>query len=171
MQRIARKRDAGAFERLYHHYRDRLGPFIFRVVRDPGANEEVFNDVMLAVWRKGSQYNGTARVSTWIFAIAYRQCLKKLRDRRPFEELGEHHLSGPDEERGREQRDLVRRALEQLSPEHRMVIELSYFQGNKYEEIAAIAGCPANTIKTRMFHARRRLKEIMENLGETSPAE
>ncbi|MEM9209338.1 MAG: RNA polymerase sigma factor, partial [Pseudomonadota bacterium] len=71
-----------------------------------------------------------------------------------------------DEGRRLEQGDLVHHALSRLSPEHRLVIELSYFQGNSYQEIAAIAGCPENTVKTRVFHARRRLQNIMQDLGE-----
>ena len=71
-----------------------------------------------------------------------------------------------DERGTTERRDLVGQAIAQLSPEHRLVIELSYFQGNTYAEIAAIADCPENTVKTRVFYARRRLKEIMAALGE-----
>ena len=166
MQRIAAGRDAAAFERLYHDYRRRLGPFMYRFVNDPAANEEAFNDVMLTVWNKASAYNGSSKVSTWIFAIAYRQCLKTLRSlrrNRSHQELVDDMAIQDDT---RDSRDLVARALEQLSAEHRLVIELSYFGGHSYREIAKIADCPENTVKTRVFHARRRLKQIMAELGE-----
>ncbi len=171
IRRIAASRDSIAFERLYHDYRKRLGPFMYRIVQDQGANEEVFNDVMLTVWRKADSYNGTSKVSTWIFSIAYRQCLKCLRGRSANVPLDDRDAQGVDEHPRLERRDLVRHALGRLSPEHRLVIELSYFQGNNYQEIAAIADCPENTVKTRMFYARRRLKEIMADLGERPPAE
>lgn len=171
IRRIAEARDPTAFESLYHDYRRRLGPFMYRIVQDPSANEDVFNDVMLTVWRKADSYNGNSRVSTWIFSIAYRQCLKCLRGRSNDAGLDEQPVDSVDERATLERRDLVGHALTRLSPEHRLVIELSYFQGNNYQEIAAMADCPENTVKTRIFYARRRLKEILDDLGERSLAE
>lgn len=172
IERIAEAEDVEAFERLYHDYRKRLGPFMYRIVADASANEEVFNDVMFTVWRKAATYNGTSKVSTWIFSIAYRQCLKCLRGRSSAVVAHELVAQGNDERPALERRDLVQKALARLSPEHRLVIELAYFQGNSYHEIAAIADCPENTVKTRMFYARRRLKEIMAALeGRPSPEE
>ncbi len=167
--RIADARDTAAFERMYHDYRRRLGPFVYRMIRDPAANDEVFNDVMLAVWRNAASFTGKSKVSTWVFGIAYRQCLKHLRARRSTVELDESMHDGVDERKTIERQDLVLRAVAGLSPEQRLVIELSYFQGNTYGEIAEIAGCPENTVKTRVFHARRRLKAIMVELGEQAP--
>lgn len=164
--RIASKRDANAFERLYHSYRRRLGPFMFRFVRDAAANEEAFNDVMMTVWRKASSYNGRSQVSTWIFGIAYRQCLKTLRRAKREQGSEDGHEAIADITRSFEQQDLVERALDGLSAEHRLVIELSYFGGHTYQEIAEIVECPENTVKTRVFHARKRLKAIMNELGE-----
>ena len=171
VRRIAGQRDMRAFETLYHDYRSRLGPFMYRIVQDRAVHEEVFNDVMMTVWRKCGTYNGKSKVSTWIFAIAYRVCLKSLRGRRPVAELDEADLPGADARPDFERRDLVRHALARLSPEHRLVVELSYFQGNNYREIAGIAGCPESTVKTRIFYARRRLREIMRGLGEQGYAE
>lgn len=169
VREIARRGDVAAFERLYHGYRRRLGPFMHRFVRDAFAHEEAFNDVMLTVWRKAATYNGTSKVSTWIFSIAYRHCLKALQRRNdaplPPDEI---RIAAPDERQAIERREVVDRALDDLSPEHRLVVELAYFGGHNYREIAAIADCPENTVKTRMFHARRRLREILEALGETA---
>ena len=164
--RIATGRDAVAFETLYERYRHRLGPFMFRIVRDRAANEEAFNDVMLTVWQKASSYNGKSRVSTWIFGIAYRNCLKTLRSKRRDADMSPVAEDLPAREGNADERDLVAHALTRLTDEHRMVIELSYFLGHTYQEIAAIADCPENTVKTRVFHARRRLKQIMNDLGE-----
>jgi RNA polymerase sigma-70 factor (ECF subfamily) len=63
-------------------------------------------------------------------------------------------------------RDLLEEGLRHLSPEHRAVVELTYFYGCSYEEIAAIADCPVNTVKTRMFHARAKLKKLLPLLGK-----
>ena len=62
----------------------------------------------------------------------------------------------------------IHAGLLQLSPDHRQVLELTYYGGFSYKEIADIAGCPVNTVKTRMFHARRRLKVLLPALaGQT----
>jgi RNA polymerase sigma-70 factor (ECF subfamily) len=63
-------------------------------------------------------------------------------------------------------RDLLDAALDRLSPDHRAVVELTYFHGCSYEEIAAIVDCPVNTVKTRMFHARAKLRKLLPTLGE-----
>ena len=167
---IVQARDAEAFERLYHGYRRRLGPFMYRMLQDPAAHEEVFNDVMLTVWRKAESYSGRSKVSTWIFAIAYRQCLKTLRGKREMFSLEGIPDEGLDESLPRENRNLVGAALARLTPEQRLAIELSYFQGNTYQEIAEIAQCPESTVKTRVFYARRKLKEIIEVLSSEAGA-
>jgi RNA polymerase sigma-70 factor (ECF subfamily) len=66
-----------------------------------------------------------------------------------------------------EERDWLRRGLDRLSPEHRLVVELAFYVGCSYEEIATIANCPVNTVKTRMFHARHRLQGILKDLDAT----
>ena len=60
---------------------------------------------------------------------------------------------------------LLKEAINHLSTEHREVVELTFFQGLNYKEIAQIAQCPENTVKTRMFHARKKLKPILESMG------
>ncbi len=165
LAQVVRERDRQAFEELYHRYRRRLGPFMYRFTQDAAANEEVLNDVMMVVWRNGERFNGRSRLSTWIFGIAYRQCLKHLRGRVETEDLPEI-VDDADLRTDFESKDLVRRALAGLSAEHRMVIELWYFAGFNYREIGEIADCPENTVKTRVFHARRHLRKIMDRLGE-----
>ncbi len=66
-------------------------------------------------------------------------------------------------------RDLLEEGMRHLSPEQRAVVELTYFYGCSYEEIAAIAVCPVNTVKTRMFHARAKLKNLLPALGKDAP--
>jgi RNA polymerase sigma-70 factor (ECF subfamily) len=61
--------------------------------------------------------------------------------------------------------DWIDAALEKLSPEHRMVIELAYFLGLSCEEIADIVNCPVGTVKTRMFYGRERLRQLLVMLA------
>ena len=62
----------------------------------------------------------------------------------------------------------IQAALRRLSVEHRAVIELTFYHALSYQEIAEIAHCPVNTVKTRMFHAKKRLQEVLEKMGIAS---
>ncbi|NUR24101.1 RNA polymerase sigma factor [Frateuria sp.] len=159
--------DMDAFEALYRVYRPRLRRFIGGMTRQSALADEVLDDTMMVVWRKAHTYNHEAKVSTWIFAIAYRQTLKALRHDEETVALDERRdasatAPGPDAER--QQQELHRYlgdALAGLSAEQRAVIELTYYLGYACREIAQIMGCPVDTVKTRMFYARRKLKTLL----------
>ena len=160
--------DREAFDELFHRYRPRVSRFAARLTPRRDLIDEAVNDTMFVVWQKAGGFRGDSRLSSWILGIAYRTTLKKLRQssRRAEEELpGEEKLVEHDEPESllsrRQSRDLIRQALDRLSPEHRAVVELTFFEGLSYREIAEIVGCPHNTVKTRMFHARRHLKRVL----------
>lgn len=160
-------RDCGAFESLYRGYYPRLRRFIERVTRRPQIVDEIVNDTMLVVWRKAPSYNLRSKVSTWIFGIAFRRSLKALKrtdDPVDFlpDECPDEGSEGPEGLLVQsERRQTLLRALAALSPDHRAVIELTYFEGCSCAEIAEIMRCPVGTVKTRMFHARRRLRVLL----------
>lgn len=164
--------DRAAFETLYGHYYPRLTRFLERVTRQPQLVEEILNDTMLVVWRKAKTYDLSSKVSTWIFAIAYRKTLKTLkRVNRVLEfDPEENVIPAESEPEGemmqQELRAFLSRALRALSAEQRAVIELTYYHGYAYQEIAEIMGCPVDTVKTRMFYARRRLKALLADRAE-----
>ena len=165
--------ERAAFEALYRSYHPRLTRFLDRMTRRPALVEEVLDDTMLVVWRRADRYNGRSKVSTWIFAIAYRTALKALQrfDEAIDDDAAEARAClepGPEQRLGERQlRALLLRALEALSAPQRAVVELCYFQGAGYREIAAIVDCPVDTVKTRMFHARRRLRATLSGeLGD-----
>jgi len=174
LRRIAAK-DRRAFEALYHAYYRRLFAYLFKTIRRPELAEEVLDDVMLAVWTGAAGFNGRSRPSTWIFGIAYHKALKALaRQGRHHAEIEESDVEEPmtDESPGpegllarREMADLLERALRALPLEQRTVVELTYYHGFAYQEIAEVMGCPVNTVKTRLFHARRRLRELLHGMG------
>jgi RNA polymerase sigma-70 factor (ECF subfamily) len=171
MARI-RARDVRAFEELYRKYFGRLSRFLLNLIHRPQLVEEVLNDTMMVVWEKPDSFAGASRLSTWIFGIAYRKAMKALRrwdqpvedpelEFRPSEE------PGPDQQAGMNQiQERLTTALKLLSADHRAVVDLTYFQGFAYAEISEIVGCPVDTVKTRMFHARRHLKRMLA--GELS---
>ena len=164
LERVAAE-DVAAFDALYRVYQPRLKRFIGGMTRQPALVEEVLDDTMMVVWRKAPSFNGQAKVSTWIFAIAYRQTLKALRRREDTVELGDQRdVDAPEPDIELQQQELHRyldEALAGLSAEQRAVIELTYYMGYACREIAAIMGCPVDTVKTRMFYARRKLKTLL----------
>lgn len=163
LARIA-DQDRSAFEALYRNYYRRLWRFLEPLTRRSNLIDEILDDTMLVVWTKAATFNGASRVSTWIFAIAYNKALKALKregrwhqgvmppDFVEFADTPESELIE------RQSRLAVKRLVGQLSAEQRAVVELTYYHGCGYKEIAEITGSPVNTVKTRMFHARRRLK-------------
>jgi RNA polymerase sigma factor (sigma-70 family) len=168
IERVARG-DLRAFEQLYRAYYPRLTRFLERMTRRPDLVDEVLNDTMLVVSTNAHKFNSTSKVSTWIFAIAYRKALKALRDvNDPVEtDVDMEDLIGADQVEPKAEvmlaqlRRVLSEAVDALSANHRAVIDLTYFQGAGYREIAQIMGCPVETVKTRMFHARRRLKALL----------
>jgi RNA polymerase sigma-70 factor, ECF subfamily len=175
LRRVAAK-DRKAFEALYHLYYRRLFGYLLKLTRRAELVEEVLNDVMLAIWKSAPSFDGRSRVSNWIFGIAYHKALKVLA-RRPEEQEGEGDRPEPvDSEEPeslaarRELAGVLGRALGALPPDQRAVVELTYYYGLAYQEIAEIVGCPVNTVKTRMFHARRRLRDMLPGLGISSYA-
>jgi RNA polymerase sigma-70 factor (ECF subfamily) len=167
------ERDSEAFEQLYRAYYPRLFGYLFRILRRIETVEEVLNDVMLVVWNQAHRFRGDSRISTWIFGIAYRQAMKSIRRHRSQPTLLEPDdrllaIESKDAERDTIEHELrltLNAALEQLTPKHRAVVELTYYYGYSYPEIAAIVGCPENTVKTRMFHARRKLQTMVPELA------
>ncbi|MES2264006.1 MAG: sigma-70 family RNA polymerase sigma factor [Pseudomonadota bacterium] len=159
--------DRAAFQALYRIYFPRLARFLDRMVRSAPLIEEIVNDTMLVVWQKAHTYNHTCKVSTWVFAIAYRQGLKAVNAiDEPVESDFEQQPgdAGHEPERAAEHEQLrqgVRRALDALPLEQRVVVSLTYYHDMDYKEIAETMGCPVNTVKTRMFHARQRLRGLL----------
>jgi RNA polymerase sigma-70 factor (ECF subfamily) len=166
--------DREALRDLYGTYYHPLLRFIHRITGRLDLAQEGVNDVMLVVWRSSASFGRRSTVSTWIMGIAYRKALKLLAASRrwtgrladdPIEDLVERSPLVA-EHSDDDLRDLLDGALRHLSAEHRAVVELTYFYGCSYEEIAVIAACPVNTVKTRMFHARAKLKTLLPALGK-----
>ena len=164
--RIA-ERNLRAFEQLYRIYHPRLTRFLTNILRRPQLVEEAVNDALMVVWKRPESYNGACKVSTWIFAIAYRIALKaRSRHDEPIEDLQAGSRAspeaGPEQDLGARQiQEILSSALGQLSAEHRAVVDLTYFHEAGYREIAEILDCPVGTVKTRMHHARRHLKGML----------
>jgi RNA polymerase sigma factor (sigma-70 family) len=160
-------RDVEAFEELFRLYRVRLARFLFKLVRRAEVVEEVTHDTLMVVWERAHTFKGESKLSTWVFAIAYRTAMKALRKQdEPVEDfLADQRASldpNPQDDAVRSSTQFqLAKAISELSSEHRAVVEYTYFQEMGCREIAQIMNCPVDTVKTRMFHARRHLKRSL----------
>ncbi|MCX7085230.1 MAG: RNA polymerase sigma factor [Methylococcales bacterium] len=163
------KADQKALEILYRHYYNQLARFITRVTFREDIIDEVINDVMFVVWEKAVSYDKECKPSTWIFGIAFNKARQAARDsnRNSEESLDDldadnsYFEEDNDKLKQLEMTDWLTPALEQLTADQRAVIELTYFQGLPYHEIAVLMDCPENTVKTRMHHAKKKLAVLL----------
>ena len=158
--------DRGAFEELFENYYSRLFAFLFRLTRAHGAAEELANDVMLTLWKDAGRFRGESKVSTWIFGIAYRQALAYLKKRRlSFVSIKDGDAMIGETDAQFEREDWVRQGIQALPPKQKLTVMLVYFLGLSCEETASASGVPVNTVKTRMYHARKNMKEYLTASG------
>src|SRR5262249_16840443 len=143
--------------------------FVLRLVRNEASAQDLISEVFLDVWRQAERFEGRAAVSTWILAIARVKALSVVRGRTEAgldEESGEAIEDGADTPeialQKKDKGEILRRCLTQLSPDHREVIDLVYYHEKSVEEVAEIVNIPENTVKTRMFYARKKLAELLK---------
>jgi len=172
LRRIAGQ-DRDAITELYRLYHPRLFRFNFRLTQSHGTADELVNDIMLIVWRTAGTFRGESRVSTWIFGIAYRQAMRRIRRQQITLSAGFDPDEFPAEELNNlENRDWVQHGLRALPTAQQLTVLLVFYAGMSYPEVAEVTECPVNTVKTRMFHARRKLRELLaESASPGLPAD
>jgi len=168
--------DREAFTTLYLSYQPRLIKFCSRILKnDVALAADIADEAMIEVWKSAGTFSGRSQPSTWIHSIARFRLIGYLRKRKEVlhdDSYGEINLEDeallPEEEALLSERDneLVK-SLNKLSSKHREVIEMVYFRELSVKNIATMLQISENTVKTRMFYARTRLKEILLNSGLT----
>lgn len=163
------ERNEQAFSELYHRYSPALHAYLVHMVQDRLVAEDLIQEVFLAVWRGASRFRGHSTVKTWLYRIAHHQAVSWLRKNVRIRSNGLDAASeDPDPTnlvQARLLRDEVRQALQRLSPNHRAVVELTFFHELSYQEIAEIMECPVGTVKSRMSYARKYLNQHLEQAG------
>ena len=171
MQRAGRG-DQAVFAELY----DRLAPLVFgvvvKVVRDPAQSEEVAQEVFVELWRLAARFDGSkGAVRTWAATLAHRRAIDRVRSEQAARDRNQRDFSSAvadhDDVAGQVESSLdrarVRRALERLPPLQRESLELAYYGGHTYREVAVLLGVAEGTVKTRIRDAMIRLRD---ELGE-----
>jgi RNA polymerase sigma-70 factor, ECF subfamily len=164
--------DRLAMQVLFARHHVRVFRFVVRLVRNESTAEDLISEVFLDVWRQADRFEGRSAVTTWLLSIARFKALSALR-RRPEEELDEETAGAiedpsDDPEVALEKKGkgaIIRKCLTGLSAEHREIIDLVYYHEKSVEEVAEIVGIPENTVKTRMFYARKKLAELLKAAG------
>jgi RNA polymerase sigma-70 factor (ECF subfamily) len=164
--------DKRALQILYGRHNVRIYRFVLRFLNDEAAAEDIVSEVFIDVWRQAGRFERRSQVSTWLLAIARNKALSLLR-RRATEELDEEvaeFIEDPSDSpevtmQKKQQSSLLQTCLAQLSPAHREIIDLVYYHEKSIDEVAEVIGIPSNTVKTRMFYARKRIGELMSAKG------
>jgi RNA polymerase sigma-70 factor, ECF subfamily len=166
-----RSGDDTAFAELVDRYKDLVYGLIYRMVRDRGLADDLAQDVFLKVHRGLPYFRGEARLSTWIFRIVQNVCVQTRTGRRPDVSLDDgQDTDRPPRQFGSEDqsfaaiedRDRLDKALAQLPPNYRMLVVAHYMRGVQYESLAEALNLPLGTVKTHLYRAKRRLRELLE---------
>ncbi|MGA7490012.1 MAG: sigma-70 family RNA polymerase sigma factor [Xanthobacteraceae bacterium] len=164
--------DRRAMQTLYQRHKVRVYRFVLRLVADAAVAEDIVSEVFLEVWRRAEGFKSKSRVSTWLLGIARFKALSALRGR-SHERIDDREataIADPADDaetvadrQGRSA--IVAECLSRLSAIHREVLDLVYYHEKSVDEVAAIVGAPASTVKTRMFYARKRMENLLGSAG------
>ena len=164
--------DKNAMQVLFGRHNVRVFRFLMRFVDGEATAEDLVSEVFLEVWRNAGKFAARSQVSTWLLGIARHKALSALRKRSADEldddvvEFIEDPSDNPEAVLAKTERaEILRDCLKQLSPAHREIIDLVYYHERTIEDVAEITGVPQNTVKTRMFYARKRIGELLAARG------
>ncbi len=157
---------------LYVRHSTRVFRFVLRRVRHEAIAEELVNEIFLAVWQQAGRFEGASSATTWILSIAHNKAVSSLRKKRDdglAEGVAEAIPDGADSPETALAKSgksvALRRCIDRLPDDQRMVMDLVYYHEQSVKEVAEILSVPENTVKTRMFYARRKLSEMLKAAG------
>lgn len=163
--------DQDAFALLYDRFAGMVYGVVRRTLRDPAQSEEVAQEVLVELWRTANRYDPSrGGVSTWILTLAHRRAVDRVRSEQSRRDRTER-LAATDHRRDHDEvaeqvelqleHEQVRAALDTLTPLQREAVELAYYRGYTYREVAEQLGAPLGTIKTRMRDGLIRLRDAL----------
>lgn len=163
--------EGDAMRILFARHSVKVFRFLTRLVGDAATAEDLVSEVFLEAWRQAARFEARSRLATWLLAIARHKALSALRQRSAQgSDAGLEAIAdaADNPEMALQKRDtgaILRDCLKQLSSAHREIIDLIYYHGRTIDDAAQILGVPQNTVKTRMFHARKRIADLLAARG------
>ncbi len=163
--------DESAVRDLYARYGQRLYAYALRLTGDPATAEDVTQETLVIAWRTAREFRGSGRLVAWLLGITHHQAMKSLRHAPRAAGTLAESIAAPDpspEEQAQTQeiRRRVRQGLQDLSVEHRAVLDLVFYQGLSLNEVAQVCGCPLGTVKSRLSYARKHLRGVLGSSQE-----
>lgn len=174
--------DPTAYESLVLKYQDRLFNTLYRITHSREEAEDVAQDAFVQAYVKLSSFQGKSQFYTWLYRIAFNISVSRRRKKRPVLSVDHtQELSGNEpidslpsaQERMEQQEDVqaVQSALNRLSDDHRRILVLRELEGCDYEAIGEVLELPVGTVRSRLFRARKQLKEELERSGHNKTGE
>ncbi|MHA3916637.1 RNA polymerase sigma factor [Halovulum sp. GXIMD14793] len=167
--------DKAAFAALYKQLERPIYKFICSRLNDPFEASDILHEVFIDAWRSADRFEGRSSVKTWMMGIAYRKTMDRFRkmkrvtltDETP--EQVDDTATQIDLVAAGQEGEHIRFCLDELSDEHRMAVEMAFYEDMPYREIAIAADAPEGTIKTRIYHAKQLLKRCLSGrMGEVT---
>lgn len=166
---LLKAKDDQAFAYLYDNYSGALNSIVLQIISDEGIARDVLQEAFVNIWRKIDTYDpGKGRLFTWMLNITRNLSIDTVRSRGFRNSQKVQELTEKTESYGgqvvSQNTDVMglRKVVEKLKEEHRVLIELSYFKGYTHEEIAKLQEMPLGTVKTRIRSALIQLKEHLK---------
>lgn len=158
--------DPAAFRQLYESSYGRVARYVQKMVGDYSLADDIVVQTYTVAWQKSATFKGQGRITTWLIGIArnimFRE-LRKVKYHEPFEEeFGAVDSRSQFRVEKESTKAALKAALQTLKIKHREILELVFYQDFSYTEVAELVGIPVNTVKTRVFHAKQALKEVLE---------
>lgn len=164
--------DTAAFEQLYDEFSSRVFGLVKRIVRDPTLSQDTTQEVMTELWRTAARFDpARGAAASWILTLAHRRAVDMVRreqaSRDRIDKVGRRNVQRPADTIAEgvvmaDEHAAVRDAMDHLTDLQREAIELAWFDGYTYREVAATLGAPLGTIKTRMRDGMIRLRDHLE---------
>jgi RNA polymerase sigma-70 factor, ECF subfamily len=168
------QQDEGAFRELYCAFSRKLYAYVLRQLSDPAQAEEIVADTLYEVWKAPAKFRGDSQFSTWLIGIARNKVLMHWRGRKPdadHDDVADLAEQLPSDSPGafdlmaeQQRSDGVRLCVDKLGPDHRECVHLVFYQGMALADVARIQQIPEGTVKTRLFHARQKLKQCLQRM-------
>ncbi|HET9205104.1 MAG TPA: sigma-70 family RNA polymerase sigma factor [Burkholderiaceae bacterium] len=168
------QKDEGAFRELYCAFSRKLYAYVLRQLSDPAQAEEIVADTLYEVWKAPAKFRGDSQFSTWLIGIARNKVLMHWRSRKPdadhddvadlAEQLPSDAPGAFDIMADQQRSEGVRTCVDKLGTDHRECVHLVFYQGMALADVARIQQIPEGTVKTRLFHARQKLKQCLQRM-------